>query len=93
MRKSSINPGHITASKHVRDRVNTTVSPSEHLSVSETSRGVLSRTRDHTPDNEYDLRGLQPVGPIHPEVIEELKRTEGIRVVDLAIRAGLLVVA
>jgi hypothetical protein len=61
MKKSGMNPGTITAAKQVNSRVLSEVSTRSHLTVSATGRAYLRREQENRPENEDEIRGLDPV--------------------------------
>jgi hypothetical protein len=60
MKKSNY-PGPITAAKQVNSRVIPDVSTRGNLSVSATGRAYLQREAADRPENEDEIRGLDPV--------------------------------
>lgn len=83
-------PGHINACKQVMDRVYGNESPSDRITVSETSRNLLNRMEENHPDNENTIRGIEPLR-MHAGAVELAMQDDPVlfqRAVDL----GLVVV-
>lgn len=60
MKKSGMNPGNITAAKQVNSRVYGIESTPARISLS-TGRAYLQREAQDRPENEDEIRGLDPV--------------------------------
>ncbi len=89
MRKSELKPGQITSAKNVNDRVNTNVSSSASITVSETGLAYLKRTQQDRPSNEEQIRNSPLV--IHALAAQMLEEDEP-KAFKRAIERGLLVV-
>ena len=61
MKKSELNPGQLTACQQMNDRVYGIESTRSHLTVSATGQAYLRREQENRPENEDEIRGLDPV--------------------------------
>lgn len=104
MKKSEMNPGQITATKQVKDRVSNNVStrhciilpekdtPRQCVSDSSMNRPFLERVEAYRPSTEDEIRALGQM-EIEQDALDLLIRRRGKTTVMEMIEVGILVVA